>query len=171
LKQAWGALAYADAGEFLPYAQKCKVLGVEPPAGCTGYLPPREPAPRRSVALNLGRRLDDAAVGYAIGAAQRLEAGLILLRQPDGASEPAVAAAKARIEAAGLPWNEEPLAAPWIDGVTAFLRRRPSVACLVVGPNDFDPRGLPPARGLGKRWAFPAPLVVVQGDAPVPQPA
>lgn len=29
LKQAWDALAYANAGECLPYDAKCRILGVE----------------------------------------------------------------------------------------------------------------------------------------------
>jgi hypothetical protein len=171
LKQAWDALAYADAGEFLPYAEKCRVLGVEPPADCRGYLPPREPAPRRVVALNLGRSLDLGTVDYAIGAAQGLEAGLMLLRQPEGAPASVIAEVRARIDASGIPWGEERLAGPWVDAVSAFLRVHPSVVCLVLAPEDLTRRGRADLRRGRQGRAFPTPVVVVQGGAPLPQPA
>lgn len=167
LKQAWGALAYADAGEFLPYAEKCRVLGVEPPPGCRGYLPPREAAPRRAVALHLGPDLDPRACGYALDMAQRLEAGLVLLRPPVAASEAAVAELVQRIDAAGIQRQEVMLKAPWVDSVADLLRRRADIVCLVLAPTDLDPRARAAVTGPHRR-AFSAPVVVVEGALPQP---
>lgn len=170
LKQALTALACADAGEFLPYEDKCRTLGLEPPPDCRGYLPPQEVHRRRAVALNLGQGMDAAAVDYAIGTAQRLEAGLIFLRHATDARAPVPGWMTARCHDAGVAWDEEVLSAPWVESVAAFLRHRPDVVCLVLAPADLDPRMLPTSQPPGRRWAFPAPVVVV-GDAPLPTPA
>lgn len=169
LKQAWDALADANLGEFLPYADKCRALGVEPPPNGHGYLPPAEVAPRRCVALNLGPGLDAAALDYAIGTAQRLEAGLIFLRHATDAQAQIPDWLTARCADAGIAWDQEVLSAPWVESVAAFLRHRPDVVCLVLAPADLDPRMLPKSKPPGRRWAFPAPVVVV-GEAPLPNP-
>lgn len=164
LKQAWDALAYADAGEFLPYSEKCRLLGIEPPPDCQGYLPPPDVAPRRSIALNLGRDLDPYAIDYAIDLAQCLKASLVLLRPPAGAPETLTADLEDRIDAVGMGREEVTLTAPWADSVAAFLRRRADVFCLILGARDLDWRTLVPTARLGRRRAFPTPVVVV-GDA------
>jgi len=158
-----------DLGEFRPYADKCRALGVEPPPNCHGYLPPTEVASRRCVALNLGPSLDAAALDYAIGTAQRLEAGLIFLRHATGAQAHIPDWLTDRCADAGVAWDQEALSAPWVESVAAFLRHRPDVVCLVLAPADLDPRLLPKSKAPGRRWAFPAPVVVV-GEAPLPNP-
>lgn len=168
LKRAWDALAYADAGEFLPYAEKCRLLGVEPPAGCRGYLPPLEIAPRRAVALKLSRDLDPHALGYAIDVAQRLEARLVLLDPP---GDLPAADLGQRLAALGVAWEEENLATPWVDSAVAFLHRRGDVICLILGAADLEESVLASSPRAARRRAFPTPVVVVDAAPPLPQPA
>ncbi len=173
LKQAWNAFAYGEeGGEFLPYAEKCRLLGVAAPEGYRGYLPPREQPPQRLVALNLSHDLEPITVAYAIGTAQRLEAGLILLRLPNSPPEAVVQAARQQIQAAGVHWGEIDLTPPWLEGITDFLSRHPSVVCLVLGAEDLKPqrRPSPSLRAATPVWPFQTPVVVVEGNQPLPQP-
>lgn len=169
LKQAWDALAYADVGEFLPYADKCRILGVEPPPHSQGYLPPPDEAPHRSIAFNLGRDLDPQTLNYAIDLAQCLKAGLILLRSPTGAPQALKTDLEDRIDAAGVGREEVTLTAPWADSVASFLRRRADVLCLILGAGDLDWRSLISPLPRGGRRAFPTPVVVVGGTTHLPR--
>lgn len=164
LKQAWDALAYADVGEFLPYAEKCRALGVEPPKDCRGLLPPMERRPHRQVALGLMRGFDLSQARYAIETAQRLEAGLIvLLARPEAQTEAMTQIADLCAEAQ-VPCEQEVLKGPWIDAVARFLRSQPEVVCLVLGPDSLDTQGL----GIPNKKTFAAPVVVVGQGSMLP---
>lgn len=169
LKQAWDALAYADAGEFLPYAEKCRVLGIEPPQNSSGYLPPVERVHRRSVALNLGPELSSRTRDHALEMAQRLGAGLVLLRPAVSAPDAMVADLVARIAAQGLDHQEVAVRDPWVDSVTDLLRRRADIVCLVLGDADLNAVRRFGLKGASRR-SFATPVVVV-GEAPMPMPA
>ncbi len=171
LKQAWDALAYADVGEFLPYAEKCRLLGVEPPGDSEGHLPPVESAPRRAVALTLSPGLEPGAIDYAIGMAQRLEAGLVLLCPAAAAPDALVRDLHQRLAAQGVSWEEVALGAPWIDSAASFLRRRGDVVCLILAARDLDWPALAATPRSARRWRFGAPVVVVDAGTPLPQPA
>lgn len=162
LKQAWDALAYADVGEFLPYAEKCRVLGVEPPKGSRGLLPPMERRPNRQVALGLARDFDQAQASYAIETAQRLEAGLIVLLARPEAQAGAMAQIASLCKEAQVSCEQQALKGPWVDALARFLRSQPGVACLVLGPDGLDTQGL----GIPNKKTFAAPVVVV-GQSPM----
>lgn len=164
LKQAWDALAYADVGEFLPYAEKCRVLGVEAPKGCRGLLPPVERRPGRQVALGLAKGFDAAQVKYAIETAQRLQAELIVLLARPEAQKEAMAQIASLCDQAQVGYDHQLLRGPWIDSVARFVRNQPGVVCLVLGQDSLDGEGL---KSPVKK-TFAAPVVVVGGQAPVP---
>lgn len=159
LKQAWDALAYADVGEFLPYAEKCRVLGLEPPKGSRGLLPPMERHSQRQVALGLVRGFDLAQASYAIETAQRLQADLVVLQASP--EEQALAQIASLCDEAQVRLTRQVLGTPWIDAVARFLRNQPSVVCLVLGQDSLDADGL---KTPAKR-AFATPVVIVGGEA------
>lgn len=171
-QQAWDALDYADVGEFLPYAEKCRVLGIEPPPNYDGYLPPLDDATRRTVALNLGRDLTTHTINYAINMAQRMKAGLTLLYPYPrnlSASTKIIQELHIRISEAGINWQETELVPPWNESVFTFLRHHAEVICLIITPTDIDPNVLMAHSQKKRGWTIPAPVVVVHGETPLPQ--
>lgn len=163
LKQAWDALAYADAGEFLPYAEKCRVLGVEPPKGCRGLLPPLERSTSRQLALGITKGFHLAQARYAIETAQRLGADLVLLLDGSQSHESPLKQVAELCAQAQIEVKHQLLQAPWIDSVARFLRSQPSVICLVLGPDSLEAQGL----NIPAKKTFATPVVVVPGQAPL----
>lgn len=164
LKQAWDALAYADVGEFLPYAEKCRLLDVEPPKGCRGLLPPLDNTDRRrQLALGITRGFDLAQAKYAIETAQRLGADLVLLLDATQNHDQPLKQVQRLCDQAQIEVEHQSLQAPWIDSVARFLRSRPAVVCLVLGPDSLDAKGL----NIPAKKTFAAPVVVVANQRPL----
>jgi len=167
LQKALEALAYADAGEMLPFEDKCRVLEVDPPEDYPRYVFGRPWRQRSKVALNLGRHVDPATVDYASAAARQLDADLILLRHPAGAAPEDVDPLLARLNASRTPYQLEDLSGGWADSVRRFLKRHREVSLVVLNPGDLNDPSLASRADAKRKSAFPARSSVV-GDRGIP---
>ena len=138
LQKALEALAYADAGEMLPFEDKCRMLGVDPPGDFPRYVIGKPYTRRRKVALNLGRRINPAVVDYASAAARQLDADLILLRHPAGAAPGGLEPLLARLNASHTSYRVEDLSGSWADSIGRFLERHREVNLVVLNPGDLN---------------------------------
>lgn len=162
IKQAWNALAYADACELLPFEEKCRLLGVEPPPDQPRYPPSRA---RAKVAVNLGTGCNPALIRHAVGMASQLGAELVLLTHADGPTLESLNESLACLRDSGLGYRVETLRGPWADAMANYLCRHGEVSFLLITPQDLnypqDKRQPNPVR----RRPFPVPLVLVEDGA------
>lgn len=165
ISKALESLAYADAGELLPFEEKCRILGVDPPDDYRRYVPCYEVRPPK-IAVNLGPELSLGVVDYAIATARDITADLALLRYPSGAAPAVVEPLLSRVRDSGLQYQIEDLKGPWVDAVAQFLRQHREVSFLVLGSADIHHET---ASDRGRKPHFPVPLVVVGEKTPLPQ--
>ena len=135
LTQAANALAYADAGEFMPLDEKKAVLGVtpaEPPPQVTRPSPTVEP--RRRVALAAEKGLGAATLRYALDVCARLDADLEVL------AGPGVAELSQRIDLVrqgrDVNYHVLRLGKDFLADVTRYAWNTPSLLFVVTGAGD-----------------------------------
>lgn len=163
LRRAYDALAFAYAGELLPDSTKDKILaGSTPPAALRPE--PEQPAvhkpapePRKRIALAIDGRVRVGALRYALGAAARFDADLVILTN---LREAEVNAAMSRELGRGtFDWDVTEMGADLLTGIAEHARRDVNTLFVVTSAQDALTE-----RYVATRPSVQVPWLVVSDD-------
>ena len=163
LRRAYDALAFAHAGEMLPDATKDKILaGSTPPAASQPQPGPPPvhrlaPEPHKRIALAIDGRIRLGALRYALGAAARFDAELVILTN---LKEADVNAAMVRELGRGaFRWNVLQMGADLLSGIAEHARRDVNTLFVVTSAQDALTE-----RYVATRPSVQVPWLVVSDD-------
>ncbi len=163
LRRAYDALAFAHAGELLPDSTKDKILaGSKPPAALHPQPAPPPvhkpaPEPRKRIALAIEGRIRLGALRYALGAAARFDADLVILTN---LREAEVNAAMARELGRGaFRWDVIPMGTDLLSGIAEHARHDVNTLFVVTSAQDALTE-----RYVATRPSVQVPWLVVSDD-------
>lgn len=164
IKRMLGALAFADAGEYLSLRQKKNYLSRNAVAADAIKTAPPVQAPstceRRQVALYMGSELPADMMHYVAQTCGRLKHGLTVLTfQSDSTVRALLDPYAAELAEAGISIKTVQLTGDPVSGLARYLRRHPEVAFLACKETGYLGRGF--LNGTQRQDVLPVPVVLV----------
>ena len=145
IKKALNALAFQDAGEFLPMQGKLEMLGIgqspstrrKPTTGKSDTLSMKRPKPQKKLALLFDGNLVTATLEYAIDACKRQQKptkiDLLIHSNP---SDDQISAIEQRIKSAGISLKRIYLNQDVFIKSVSYLRQQSSLLSIVAPTDD-----------------------------------
>lgn len=164
IKRMLNALAFADAGEYLPLRQKTAFLehtpGTRNAIAATTSTPVQPVSERQQVALYMGSELPADMMHYVVQTCARLKHGLTVLTfQSDATAQALLSPYADELAAAGIALKTVLLTGDPVSGLARYLRRHPEVAFLACKETGYLGRSF--LNGTQRQDILPVPVVLV----------